>query len=419
MSCYSPTAGINALQVPGVVGDGVHDDTEGLQTALDSGAATVYLPRPSRAYLISRTLVIHSGQTLQADRAAVIRLADGAHAHMLTNADHDAGDENITILGGIWDGNNAHQTCDYHEGVSGQTPWNPARYLGVLFQLNHVTDLRIAHLTLKDPETYGLQIGNVRRFTVEDITFDYNLLKLNMDGVHVHGPAREGRIVNVKGATNDDAVALNADDAPIGEMCRGPISDIQVDGIWGENSYTAVRLLSAGSPVSRVRLSNIYGTYRYYAVSFTHHNVHPGAESTFEDIVMDGVFCAKSPEGQEESRRTAPLIWFAPGTVTRGAHIQNFHRTEHAEGAADSIVVDTDATVDYLAVSDASLINHTRGPVNLVKNAGTLGTLSLSNLRATAVGGAPRGFVVENSGTIRRVHQTNVTPENVLPEVLP
>ena len=69
----------------GVVGDGVHDDTAGIQSALDTGAGMVYLPQPKSCYLISRLLAVHTGQTLLADRNATIRLADQANCVMLEN----------------------------------------------------------------------------------------------------------------------------------------------------------------------------------------------------------------------------------------------------------------------------------------------------------------------------------------------
>ena len=116
---------LNALECPGVVGDGRHDDSAGLQAALDTKAATVHLPRPSGHYLIRQTLVVDSGQTLIADRNAIIRLGDHAHCHMLTNANHDQESCGITVTGGIWDGNNVHQTCEYHEnGGKWQVPYD-------------------------------------------------------------------------------------------------------------------------------------------------------------------------------------------------------------------------------------------------------------------------------------------------------
>jgi hypothetical protein len=90
------------------------------------------------AYLIRSPLRLHSGQTLTADRNALIRLADHAHAHMLTNADQARGNERITVTGGIWDGNNLHQTCEYHQnGGQWRVPYDPARYLGVIRQWHH------------------------------------------------------------------------------------------------------------------------------------------------------------------------------------------------------------------------------------------------------------------------------------------
>ena len=74
---------------PGVVGDGVYDDTTGLQALLDSGASEIHFPSPPVCLLISKTLKIHSGQALTFGRYAIIRLKDHADAVMITNADHE------------------------------------------------------------------------------------------------------------------------------------------------------------------------------------------------------------------------------------------------------------------------------------------------------------------------------------------
>lgn len=402
----------NVFDFPGVVGDGKHDDTAGLQAALNSGASTVYLPVPPAAYLISKTLALHSGQTLMADRNAVVRLADHAHAHMLSNADHEEGNECITVLGGIWDGNNAHQTCEYHQvGGTWRVPYDPARYLGVLMQFNRVTDLRVAHITLKDPETFGFQAGNLRRFTIEDVTFDYNLLRGNMDGVHLHGNCHQGRIANLKGTTNDDLVALNADDGSMFELSRGPITDILVDGIWAENGYTGVRLLSAGSPIRRIKLANIFGTYRYHFVSFTNHRVHPGEPSTFDDISIQGVFCSKSAGDKAGPSNTSGAVLAAirveaPAVIST-LTIRDYHRTEAAL-PADDIWIEEGATVENLMLSDISLVNRCKAPIHILRNRGTVGNLGLLNVCATAEPSGSGGCVVKNEGTIHRFSQTGV-----------
>ena len=92
-----------------------------------------------------------------------------------------------------------------------------ARYLGVLMRFNRVKRLTLRGLTLKDPVTFSTQLGNLEEFTIEDIAFDHNLKRTNMDGIHVHGNSRHGRITNLKAATNDDLVALDADDGGIFE----------------------------------------------------------------------------------------------------------------------------------------------------------------------------------------------------------
>lgn len=398
---------------PGVKGDGKHDDAAGLQALLDATPGQVNLPAPPVAYLIGSTLRIHSGQTLCLERNAVVRLADHAHCYMLTNADPDAGNHRITVTGGIWDGNNAHQTCDYHQpGGTWRVPFDRHRYLGVLMQFNRVTDLRVEHVTLKDPETFGFQAGNLERFSIEDITFDYNLLRNNMDGVHLHGNCHRGRIVNLKGTTNDDLVALNADDGSMFELSRGPITDILVDGIWSVDGYTGVRLLSAGSPIQRVKLANIFGTYRYNVVSFTNHKVHPGEASTFDDISIQGVFCSKSalvaraPEGESPAPWLAP-IWIDAPAVVSSLTLRDYHRTECVLPVED-IHIEPGATVRSLMLSDITLSNQCDRPMSLVNNRGTVESLALMNVRSTAASSLQGARLVKGEGTVGCLYQAGV-----------
>jgi len=392
-----------------VFGDGVSDDTDGIQALLDSGASTVFLPKPSQNYLISRTLRVHSGQTLQLERTAVIKLANHAHAHMLTNADHDSGNSMISVTGGIWDGNNAYQTCDYHQGVDWHVPYDPMRYLGVLIQFNNVTDLRISNLTLKDPEAFGIQLGYLQRFSVEDITFDYNMLRLNMDGVHLNGNCRQGRIANLKGATNDDMVALNADDGWMYEMSRGPIEDIQVDGLWAENGYTAVRMLSSGSPISRVRVSNIFGSFRYFVTNFTNETAHPDEPSEISDIVIDGVFCSKPTtpmpnplDSDDWGCHNRPFFWVEPHTHVRNLNLQNIIRRERLENAPPTVFVSENSTIDHLAISNASINNEASTPLDFIVNEGTIGSLQISSVHMNASEDDAKGNMLVNRGSIRQ-----------------
>lgn len=371
--------GVNVLDFAGVIGDGVNDDSAGIQEALDSRAGTVYLPKPKNCYLISKTLKVHSEQTILADRYARIKLADQANCLLLMNADQDSGNNGISVIGGVWDGNNLNQTRENLRVDS----YDPKRYVGVVIQFRNVKDLRISELTIKDPETFGVQLGKVDRFTVEDITFDYNLLRSSMDGIHCNGLCSNGKICNLKGITNDDLVALNADDGAWAESMRGPIHNILVDGIYSENGYTAVRLLSAGSLVSRIRISNIFGTYRYNAVSFTDYNVHHGEPRVFEDVVIDGVFVSKvwvgEPSRDKLTEQLAP-IRILSGVTVKNVHISNYHRTEELVPISD-IFINPGATVEYMSISNSSVRNRTGEQMSLITNEGTIHSLEMSNVR--------------------------------------
>ena len=410
-----------SLPVTGLVGDGTHDDTAAIQALLDTRRAQIQLPSPAKYYLISKTLRIHSNQTLQLDRSAVIRLKDGSDCLMITNDDHEGGNENIALVGGVWDMHNEGQSlAEYQKTRVWKGDYDPARYLGVLMRFNRVNRLTLRGLTLKDPVTFSTQLGNLLQFTVEDITFDFNQKRTNMDGIHLHGNSRYGRITNLKGATNDDLVALNADDGGVFEMCRGPIEDVAVDGLWAKDGYTAVRLLSAGSPVRRIRLANIFGTYRYNAVSFTNHKVHPGSESTFEDISIHGLFCGKSTLGMKTDP-SAPgnsnlsLVWIDAPAVVSGLTMSDIRRTETVWPAA-SLFVEQGATIKSLQVTQATVFNRTPGPLDFLVNRGTIEQLSLSQVHMEASEGPERGTVIVGGGKICRKDLQRVSVKNAAAE---
>jgi hypothetical protein len=406
-----------------VAGDGVHDDTAGLQALLDTRASEVRFPIPKVAFVISRTLKIHSGQSLLLGPTTMIRLQAQTGAVMITNDDHDKGNENIAIVGGIWNMDNVNQALTaYQQDRKNRGTYTPELYTGVLMRFNRVKNLTLRGLTLKDPVTFGMQLGNVRQFTVEDITFDYNLARSNMDGVHVNGPAVHGRIANVKGTTNDDMVALNADDVGWAEMSAGPIEEVDVDGIFATNGYTAVRLLSAGSVVRRARLAHIYGSYRFNLVSFTNHRAHPGTPTTFEDITIRDVFCSKSiGTMKQDPAKPGPasraLVWIDAPAVVSNLTISGFHRTE-SEWAAENILIEPGATVERLRMSDVTVINRTAGPIHVLTNRGTIGSLQMSGVYATADEKAAGGAVVLNSGTIGQPALSEVSTVHVEPRIV-
>ena len=237
------------------------DDTSKIQTLLDGENKDIFLH--DGIYEISDTLIIHSNTRLRLSHNAVIRLRDHAACYMLQNdlCGTKKFNQNITIEGGTWDGNNENQP---QRGKRGDAfPY----VIGHIMRLDGVENLTLRDITYKDPICFSMQIINLNKFTVENITFDHNLQNPNMDGVHVQGPAKNGCIRNIKGATNDDLIALNCNDCyrtfEQEDVSSGDIENVVIDGVYGENAFTGIRLLSCGSELRNISIRNIFGTYRF------------------------------------------------------------------------------------------------------------------------------------------------------------
>lgn len=345
----------------------MNEDTARIQELLDRCGK---IEIPSGVYNINSTLKIHDNTRLTLAPDAVMRLADNANCTIIENDGlAKKYNRNIIIEGGIWDGNNLNQTRAHRENYEKLTSFDPDRYFGMAMRFVGMRDFTLRDMVMKDPESYPVQISMVENFTVENITFDYNMQRTNMDGIHVNGPARNGVIRNIKGSTNDDMVALNCDDCYESEITCGPIENILIDGLFADEGYTAVRLLSCGHKLSNVIIRNIFGKYRYNVVSFTHHNVHEG-ECFLDNVTVDGVYASKVDPGNNYA-----LFWFAEGTHTGQVTLRNIHRTEETLSMANTIKVDKNTTVERLVLDDVTQHCEKGELLELLNNSGRVNAL--------------------------------------------
>ncbi|MBO5218504.1 MAG: right-handed parallel beta-helix repeat-containing protein [Clostridia bacterium] len=339
----------------GLIGDGVHDDTAAIQALLDR-RGEVYIP--DGRYHITRPLILHDDTHLRAARTAVFRLADHANCALLDNDGlySRTVNRNITVEGGIWDGTHdmqerecvadQHQPCDYDKYVTNSL-------LVLMMRFVHVERLTVKNLTFKDPTTYAIQIADAKYFTVENITLDYNLTKLNMDGIHIQGPARFGVIRNIMGDANDDHVALCTNGTTRSEVTRGDIEDIDIDGVYCENGYTGVRLLSRGDTLRNVTVRNVHGRFRFFAVSFTHHYpLRDDMPIFLENVHVSDIFASKSHDGELKSQDGA-LIWFESGIHAKNIIVERVFRRERlADSIAPTVRISKGADVQGLTLRD-------------------------------------------------------------------
>ena len=371
-----------------LVGDGVADDTAAIQERLDSGVSCVYLPPPAKNYLISRTLRIGSRTELRLDRLTVIRLAPKSDCPMLENTCFRGGGTNsfVAVTGGIWDADNVRQTGNFM-----QTPdlrkkmpktFDPDWFIGMAMRFCHVENMTLRGVTVRNPVTYGIEFGKAAYVTVDDVTFDYrtwNPVPLNLDGVHLDGFCHHFRITNLRGTCFDDMVALNANDG-ICSPEEGPITDVDIDGLYCDYCHSAARLLSAGAELKRVTIRNVHGNFYCYTVGLTHYFPQK-PRGTMDDIVISDVFASKAigPGKMDcQFRRQMPVIQVEGPNDIGSLTIERVHRNERTL-PADTIGIDAQATVRRLTVRDCKMDNRLGRPIRFLGLDGRVGTLVNEN----------------------------------------
>lgn len=241
----------------GAIGDGKTNCSPAIAKALETETEIFF---PAGVYAITEELLIPSNRHLFLDKDAVIFAADdcfnktGVRA-IITNADHENGNENIIIEGGKVDANNIH---------NGRKDWKLGPNRGLTYCFKRVKNLTVKNMISHNADSYNFHLCRVENFLIEDITFTSTHLPKCQDGVHVGGFCHHGVIRNIHaeyGCTNDDLLAFSADEIYSyihnTGLEDGPISDILVENISAENCWSAVRILSVVSEISNLTFRNM------------------------------------------------------------------------------------------------------------------------------------------------------------------
>lgn len=359
-------------------GDGIHDDTAAIQELIDS-SMEVSLPAPKAFYLISKPLELHGNLRLKLPRYAEICLADGANCYMLKNAtvddekpriisrlfhhvnrySPDAPCENIEVCGGIWNFNNKNQ----NPNPLSSGKYEPDHYTGLCFLFYNVKHLRLSSLTIKDPANFAVTLDTVSYFAVDHITFDFNdgnLYQSNMDGIHLCGNCHHGSIENLFGTCYDDTVALNAE-----EGSRGVIDHITIRGIYTENAYSAVRLLSASPEcaVRNVHISDIHGTFYHFCICFMPF-YETGKRGLFENITIENICASKSDRDLVKfylvhKYRKYGIIDTEGRLDLKNISIRNVHRREFVDSTVPTLQFAENAVIENLFLENITAENCT------------------------------------------------------------
>lgn len=317
----------------GAIGDGITDDSEAFQKALFSGSANIVVPDGD--YRIAKTLRVPSRTRIMAsDGARIFHCGETPKKRgdfLLTNSDHEKGNEDISINGGIWDGNNTGKFNTKNPDLFDDNAWS-----GSMLNFYNVKRLRLENMGLWNSVVYYTRLSKISDFTIRNITFYSKEFGFNQDGLHFGGEVRDGLIENIRaenGQTNDDLIALNADDSVVRlenrDILRGPIENLTFRNVHAENCYTAIRLLSVNAPIRNIRIENISVGCRHFAINidaarycrtplFCEEDFPEGAGS-IENIEIDGMTIFASGPKLERALIDCE-------TRVRNFRIRNFHR---------------------------------------------------------------------------------------------
>lgn len=258
----------------GARGDGTGDDARAINRALAVKERPLAVRIPKGVYIIGETLLVSSRTVIEADAEARL-VVSGAWKKkegdfLLTNADHEGGNEHITVRGGIWDGN-AHAGHNIKPAdIFAKGAWS-----GATLNFRNVKGLVLERMELANSVAYNIRMCLIDGFTIRSIRYSSVRRGWNQDGLHFNGYCRNGVVEDIravtKGQTNDDLLAFNADDSlvrceNVGMVC-GPIENIRVRDVFAEDCHSAVRFLSVTSAVSNVHIENIRAGCRIYAVN--------------------------------------------------------------------------------------------------------------------------------------------------------
>lgn len=283
----------------GAIPDGKTDCLVAIQNALKKEKEIYF---PSGVYLITGEILIPSNRKIVLESDAEIYCADncfnksGVRA-MITNDDYINGNENIYIEGGKFNGNNKNNRRE---------DWAKGPNQGLMFSFYNVRNLTIKNANLYNPESYHIRLGKTTDFLIENINITTDFLTPCQDGVHVGGYSHRGVIKNitaVDGATNDDLIAFNADDA--NWYCQnwgmedGSITDMVVDGVYAKNCWTGCRILSVKSLVKNILVKNMevgvremginFDATRYCADKIFDEKDYPNGVGNLDNVVFENI----------------------------------------------------------------------------------------------------------------------------------
>lgn len=257
--------------------------------------------------------------------------------------------------------------------------------------LTRVDGLQISGIKYTSSQAkYGFLLSDIRNFTVRDMG-----LYSHSDGVHITGPAINGLIENIIGATEDDFVALGCMDYPTYCETQGPLRNIEVRRLTAEGGkgfHLFGGAKDAAISAKTITIDGVYGNFTAAPV-----NVEAGygdSLTVVDDIIVRNVRPTKT------NNFAHVVVGSSTGQNMGTVRVHGLY-DDGAAGAGTVGNVVALANVDCLEVSgvERTAASNASCVVNVANASTTVKQLKLSGLRAKF--GASNADIVSIAGQVK------------------
>lgn len=361
----------------GAVGDGVADDTTAISSCLTANDIVVLTK--GKTYKISSSLVVKSNQVILGNDATI------------TSTDP----VNIT-------------------GITGDSLTNVSiqgiNIINVKYgiKITNTIRLRISDCSYTTTKFANWFYG-ITDFIFENLTFNQVRTSTysNSDGIHINGPAKHGVIRNIFGTTDDDMIALNADDSFSSggnNGFYGAITDIVIDGVFSstaqaghiDSTYNFIKLYSKGSLINKIRICNVSGN----ADGVNGITMIGDSNGNVGEVKIKD--CAISNDNLAGNYPTLGIsIPVANLTVT------NCTFTKSNTSGYYSFI-DITSAVGIVLLDNLTLNNTSARNIYGITCSGTIGKLIVSNSKYDCVSTSPNAFIYVSTGSVDAIMLNNI-----------
>lgn len=197
------------------------------------------------------------------------------------------------------------------------------RHATVAIELIGIEYLNVRDLTVRDQRTYAFTVGNFRHVNIENtyIELENEIPFGNQDGFHFWGPGQFLTMRNIGGRTQDDFMNIGPDERD----GVSDITDVLVDGVFLDDAYQGIRLLSRGTGLlDRVTIRNVTGRYRCFGFY-----INPWFISetlgNFGNIVFENIDLRPGTNPYENTTYSNPPFLFSIGGDIESLTLRNIH----------------------------------------------------------------------------------------------